>query len=152
MKKLLLFCFLVSSGLMASDSDTSVDLNGIEEVVTLPNKIGLSIADHFVLQNGSLKLTEQTSNLLYQNATNSKDCIDEDRISDLMNDVSQISYSEGLRNGKALIKKYYQSFYDSGPKKAALGIVTLIVVSSVVYTGFSLFAKFKKWRKNEDTK
>jgi hypothetical protein len=148
MKKLLLFCFLVSGSLMAMEVDETKGLVDLSKTI-----IEFS---HFTLgDNGAFNLTDQAFGTLNVVCKNESNKLNWDKIKGVINDIANFSFQygseQGYSTGHATARgKLLKSLCDSGPKKAALGIVTLIVVSSVAYTGFSLFrfgkAKFKKLR------
>jgi hypothetical protein len=152
MKKLLLFCFLVSGGLMAmKDADIITDL---------AKKVTLDLS-HFAQVDKSghttFNIAELAIDTLTRACKNQDDEFIWDNIKGVINSVADFSFQYGDEQGfnagyTEAKRKFLKSLYDSGPKKACLAIVTLIVVSSVAHAGFSLFAKFKKCRKKEDTK
>jgi hypothetical protein len=125
----------------------------VEPIVNLPEKISIATLIP-VIQNGIASFANEDLDKIVTNCVDlTTNVVNTNRVKELFNEAPQVSYLYGVNMGKAELNIYYQSFYNTNPKRIGLGIVALILVGSTIYAGKTLVSfskeKFKKWR-NED--
>lgn len=160
MKKLLLFCFFIANGLMASGGFRTV-IADVEEVLKAAwQKINI---DHtsFEMADGLTRLKEGIPQAIVTNCFNDEiGQFDADRVQEIVADLTRAAGGFGFIEGKKEVlaykealkecQEYYAKFYNTNPKKIALGIATFIIAGSVIYTGKKVVDKFMKWRNNDN--